>query len=256
MSAATDGRDHWLSPGEPHCADCHAAPYVEQSGNINAFPPFNYPRKASLMRYSRGHQDITCQGCHESSHGLYPVTPTIDTTSYAQAASLNHDGTHGPLKCGTCHQVGADGIPSWVRGGLEYRGQSVAGDFDTAVSWMHDYTDETSPLDSVCLNCHGIKGTDWDVVSSTNKKWVQHTFRDRTARETMDKVELEVVGHVSGDSNFEDPLTTVCVQCHKDRTNKLSCASSKWKTHLIDGRVAESVWEDVSAQLAGSTCGW
>ncbi|MEN8204980.1 MAG: hypothetical protein ABFS24_03095, partial [Pseudomonadota bacterium] len=62
MSAATDGRDHWLSPGEPHCADCHAAPYVEQSGNINEFPPFNYPRKASLMRYSRGHQDITCQG--------------------------------------------------------------------------------------------------------------------------------------------------------------------------------------------------
>ena len=75
FSAATDGRDHWLSAGEPHCADCHAAPFVEQSGNINAFPPFNYPRKAGLMRYSRGHQDITCQGCHESIHGLYPVTP-------------------------------------------------------------------------------------------------------------------------------------------------------------------------------------
>jgi len=27
FSAATDGRDHWLSAGEPHCADCHAAPY-------------------------------------------------------------------------------------------------------------------------------------------------------------------------------------------------------------------------------------
>ena len=51
FSAADDARDHWLSPGEPHCADCHAAPYTEQSGNINAFPPFNYPRKASLMRY-------------------------------------------------------------------------------------------------------------------------------------------------------------------------------------------------------------
>ena len=88
FSAATDGRDHWLSAGEPHCADCHAAPYVEQSGNINAYPPFNYPRKASLMRYSRGHQDISCQGCHESIHGLYPVTPNIDTTSYAQAAAL------------------------------------------------------------------------------------------------------------------------------------------------------------------------
>ena len=56
FSAATDGRDHWLAAGEPHCADCHEAPYVEQSGNINAFAPFNYPRKASLMRYSRGHR--------------------------------------------------------------------------------------------------------------------------------------------------------------------------------------------------------
>ena len=114
FSAATDGRDHWLSAGEPHCADCHAAPYVEQSGNINAFPPFNYPRKASLMRYSRGHQDITCQGCHESIHGLYPVTPTIDTTSYAQAANLNADGTHGPVKCGACHQDNNNGIPTWI----------------------------------------------------------------------------------------------------------------------------------------------
>ena len=116
ITTASDGRDHWLAPGEPHCADCHAAPYVEQSGNINAFAPFNYPRKASLMRYSRGHQDITCQGCHESIHGLYPVTPTIDNTSYAQAAALNHDGTHGPLKCGTCHQVDASGIPTWCAG--------------------------------------------------------------------------------------------------------------------------------------------
>ena len=57
FSAATDGRDHWLAAGEPHCADCHAAPFVEPSGgNIGGDfrPPFNYPRKASLMRYSTG----------------------------------------------------------------------------------------------------------------------------------------------------------------------------------------------------------
>ncbi len=115
FSAATDGRDHWLAPGEPHCADCHQAPFTEQSGNFSAYPPFNYPAKASLMRYTRGHQDVSCQGCHESIHGLYPVTPTIDTTSYAQAAALNNDGTHGPLKCATCHtHVDANGIPTWV----------------------------------------------------------------------------------------------------------------------------------------------
>ena len=47
-------------------------------GEKNFKPPFNYPRKASLMRYSTGHQGVTCQGCHESIHGLYPVTPAIE----------------------------------------------------------------------------------------------------------------------------------------------------------------------------------
>ena len=115
FSAADDARDHWLAAGEPHCADCHAAPYTEQSGNITAYPPFNYPAKASLNRYTRGHQDIQCQACHESIHGLYPVGAAMDNTTYAQAAALNADGSHGPLKCGTCHAVpdqpDGNGIP-------------------------------------------------------------------------------------------------------------------------------------------------
>ena len=163
FTAATDGRDHWLAAGEPHCADCHAAPYVEQSGNFNAYPPFNYPGKASLMRYSRGHQDVTCQGCHESIHGLYPVTPTIDTTTYAQAAALNNDGSHGPLKCGTCHTyVDSNDIPTWVDD-LEYNDPTTPGQTTSrlavtstaAVSWMHTYTAEADPTQDVCLNCHG-----------------------------------------------------------------------------------------------------
>ena len=141
FQAADDARDHWLAPGEPHCADCHKAPYTEQSGNINAFPPFNYPRKASLFRYSRGHQDITCQGCHESTHGLYPVTPNIDTTSYAQAAGMNPDGKHGPLKCGACHISNSKGV-AVAANNITYNGTKIATDFDSAVSWSHTFTDE------------------------------------------------------------------------------------------------------------------
>jgi hypothetical protein len=72
----------------------------------------------------------------------------------------------------------------------------------------------------------------------------------------MDNVELVTQGFVSGDPAFEDPLQTVCLQCHNDRTNKLNCGSTRWKNHLIEGRVAESVWEHVSTAVAGSTCGW
>jgi len=206
FSAATDGRDHWLSAGEPHCADCHAAPYVEQSGNINAYPPFNYPRKASLMRYSRGHQDISCQGCHESIHGLYPVTPTIDTTTYAQAASLNHDGSHGPLKCGTCHEVDSNGIPTWVDE-LRYNGQSIGSNFDRAVSWMHTYTEEADPRQDVCRNCHGDESNE---VSWSNDEWTEHAMKGRVSRDAMDKVEaLEQI-------SMSNPRYTLCRSCHGD----------------------------------------
>jgi hypothetical protein len=255
FSAATDGRDHWLAPGEPHCADCHAAPYVEQSGDINPYPPFNYPRKASLMRYSRGHQDITCQGCHESIHGLYPVTPSIDTTSYAQAAALNADGSHGPLKCGTCHLVDGTGIPSHIQDGLLYNGQPVLGNFDRAVSWMHTFTAEANPLDGYCLNCHEDRRS---LISSTNKTWTEHSFKGRSSRSMMDKAELLEVGHLSGDPAFEDPAATVCTTCHGNRTGTLARrgCSDKWRNHLIEGRASEPVWEYVSTTYAGSTCGW
>jgi len=107
---ATHGKDYWLAPGEPHCADCHRPPFVE-SGGGGAFP-IDQPGKYALMRYSKGHAGITCQGCHESTHGLYPVDPRVDSVSYAQAASLNPDHSHGPVKCGACHRVNGHGIPT------------------------------------------------------------------------------------------------------------------------------------------------
>lgn len=252
FSAATDGRDHWLAPGEPHCADCHAAPYVEQSGNLNAFPPFNYPRKASLFRYSRGHQDITCQGCHESTHGLYPVVGKIDTTSYAQAAGLNYDGSHGPLKCAACHISDSSGVDSAVAN-LTYQGTAIAGNFDAATSWMHTYTDESDPRDSICLRCHGDNRA---LISSTNGRWTQHAMDGRVSRKTMDKVEVLQLGHVCGDPAFENPFNTLCQSCHGDRSRKVSCSSTKFKNHVVEGRASQAVWEYVATNRTGTTCGF
>jgi hypothetical protein len=253
FQAADDARDHWLSPGEPHCADCHKAPYTEQSGNINAFPPFNYPRKASLFRYSRGHRDITCQGCHESTHGLYPVTPNIDTTTYAQAASLNTDGKHGPLKCGACHVANQYGVPS-ILDKLTYEGKKIASNFDKAVGWAHTFTIEADPTKDYCMNCHGDNS---NLVSATEEHWLHHSLDGRASREMMDQVEVELLGHVSGDPAFGNPLTNgFCTVCHADKSAQLSCNNVHWKHHLSHGAVSEKVWEYVSTTRLGSTCGW
>ncbi len=132
--AATHGRDYWLSPGAPHCADCHAPPFVEGQGGA-AFP-INQPGKYSLMRYSKGHAGLACQACHQSIHGLYPVTPDVDPTTYRQAPQYNPDGSHGPLKCPACHLSNDKGVP-FIAKDKAWRGKPIADDFDAAVSWMH-----------------------------------------------------------------------------------------------------------------------
>jgi hypothetical protein len=272
FSVADDARDHWLAPGEPHCADCHAAPFTEQSGNINPYPPFNYPAKASLFRYSRGHQELSCQACHESTHGLYPVGPAIDNTTYAQAASLNHDGSHGPLKCGTCHKVNEAGIPYWV---TWYAGGAVGGQissFDDAVAWAHTYTAEANVLNSTCQNCHGVNGdfssapdtnstpAQWTNVASHEEAFLRHADNGFASRQMMDKAEILVSGHVTGEGTKGNEVSKLCSSsCHKGPKfeNMAKCGNPTWMQHLPRGRVAESVWEQVSKeQNGGSTCGW
>jgi len=132
--AATHGRDYWLAAGEPHCADCHAPPFVESLGG-RAFP-IDQPGKYALMRHSTGHAKIHCQGCHESTHGLYPVTPTPDPTTYGQAAAINPDSSHGPIQCGACHTVNGDGVPLSLAGAT-YKGRPLAHAYDLAVEYAH-----------------------------------------------------------------------------------------------------------------------
>jgi hypothetical protein len=225
------------------------------------------------MRYSRGHQDLTCQSCHESIHGLYPVSPTLDTTSYAQAAALNPDGSHGPLKCATCHEVDGNGIPVWMSG-VRYDGNRIR-TYDDAVSWAHTFTDNASVLqaDGVCENCHSDRS---NKIAEDSGKWLRHSFFGRVGRQIQDKAEIEFLGYVAGspDTNGDGvPDRTaadiagpdgMCSSCHQLNggpsggfLNLATCDNVTWKRHLIQGRVAEEVWEFISEeQNNGSTCGW
>lgn len=134
--AASNGRDYWLAAGAPHCADCHTAPFVEGQGGV-AFP-INQPGKYSLMRYTKGHAGLACQACHESIHGLYPVTPDVDMTTYRQAAQYNPDGSHGPLQCASCHYTNEDGVP-FIANDEEHvwEGKPILHNMEGAIAWIH-----------------------------------------------------------------------------------------------------------------------
>jgi hypothetical protein len=177
---ADDGRDYWLSPGAPKCADCHTPPFVESAGGVSkayalqlglaqpsdlqttdsgAFP-INQPFKYSNFRYSKGHRGITCQGCHESPHGLYPTTPpgfvgprAVDETTWEQAGLLNNDDSHGPVKCATCHETNANGTVKGTHRIL-YQGTPIDTDLATSIAWAHTYTAGASVLSATCVRCH------------------------------------------------------------------------------------------------------
>ncbi len=142
--AASGGNDWWLSASEPHCADCHIAPFVESMGG--QYFPIDQPSKLSLYRYSKGHGNIACQSCHESTHGLYSTrfdgpNRTVDKTTHAQALQYSPDGKYtGPVTCAACHTVDKNGVPNMLEG-TEY-----AGDYWASVTLAHFMRDGDQKL--------------------------------------------------------------------------------------------------------------
>jgi len=134
--AASAGNDWWLSASEPHCADCHLAPFVEQNTGGKYFP-IDQPNKYSLYRYSKAHGDIACQTCHESTHGLYSTRydgdeRSVDVTTHEQALQYSPDGKYaGPVTCSACHTVNKNGVP------VQLEGTEYANDYWASVTLAH-----------------------------------------------------------------------------------------------------------------------
>lgn len=134
-SAVSGGSDWWLSASEPHCVDCHVAPFAESKGG--KYFPIDQPNKYSLYRYSKAHGDLTCQTCHESAHGLYPTrydgpNRTVDITTHEQALQYSPDGKYtGPVTCAACHTVNKKGIP------VQLANTRYAKDYWASVTLIH-----------------------------------------------------------------------------------------------------------------------
>ncbi len=76
---------------------------------------------------------------------------------------------------------------------------------------------------------------------------------NRVSRVAMDNAERavnngQVFGEVAGAQRDQ-----LCSSCHGGVPNVNSCTPG-WNRHLIQGRISEVVWEDLSAPLGG--CGW
>ena len=77
---------------------------------------------------------------------------------------------------------------------------------------------------------------------------------NRVSRVAMDAVERavnggQVFGEIPGAQRGQ-----LCSTCHgENKLGEQSC-DEEWREHLIEGRVSQVVWEDVSVSIGG--CGW
>lgn len=128
-------------------------------------PASRFAENQDLYRLSQGHGGVKCEGCHGSTHAIWPVTPRegpfVANDNLAATQLQGHDGKI--QECDVCHQRGADGNLSMPLGLDGPHGMHPVSDN----RWNHQHRNFTGGRFANCVGCHGtdLKGT---VLSATS----------------------------------------------------------------------------------------
>jgi hypothetical protein len=182
----------------PRCQSCHTG---DASGHLTladaslmasdgmrtlvAFDPTDpaaSPRKATssrfaenanaLFRFSKGHGGVACEGCHNSTHAIWPNPVDLHNDNVAAKQLQGHSGTIS--ECTTCH--GAGTLPLSLNGP---HGMHVVADS----RWRQGGHGSLAKQDrQACAACHGTtyRGT---VLSRTaaQRDWGSRSVAKGTA---------------------------------------------------------------------------
>lgn len=155
----TAGRSGWFD--EPNCQACHTGTAVQNNGQIRytsvfeangqmrqavndtfATNPDTPQQGVSLYRFSTGHGGIQCEGCHGSTHAVFPSSHGNDNITNTQIQG--HDGVL--VQCTACHPDN----PQTTRGGPH-------GLHPVGAVWVDRHPDAVEQGgSSQCRDCHGL----------------------------------------------------------------------------------------------------
>ena len=128
-------------------------------------PDSRFAENQGLYRLSQGHGGVKCEGCHGSTHAIWPVTPREGPmVANDNLAALQLQGHDGKIQeCDVCHQRDTDGNLSMPLGLDGPHGMHPVGDN----RWNHQHRNFTGGRYANCKGCHGqdLTGT---VLSATS----------------------------------------------------------------------------------------
>lgn len=147
----------------------------------------------TLYRLSKGHGGVMCEGCHGSTHAIFPNALPNANDNVAANQLQGHSGTI--VECTTCHQPGSLGLTLEGPHGMHPVGDR---------NWNNKHEELAERNSQSCIACHGPNG-EGTVLSKT-----------ATTREF-------ICGGRGSLCDREDQVITIakgtevgCAQCHED----------------------------------------
>jgi hypothetical protein len=171
MDGQNDGKPRRPWMDLPRCQSCHTgdaashltladASLMATDGlrTLVAFDtsdPAASPRKAgssrfaenanTLFRYSKGHGGVACEGCHNSTHAIWPNPIDLHNDNVAAKQLQGHSGTI--TECTTCHGAGTLALSLGGPHGMHVVGDS---------RWRNGGHEALAKGDrQACAACHG-----------------------------------------------------------------------------------------------------
>ncbi len=167
LAVGSSTREPWLD--EPRCESCHTGDAVKNDGDIRLNQAWSdhvdvaTPRLASnkrfaentstLYRNSLGHGDVACEGCHGSTHAIWPNAMPTANDNVAANQLQGHSGTI--TECSVCHTS----LPLTLNGPHGMHNVNSR-------TWNLEHEDFYESNPDACRACHGqnLEGT---VLSRT-----------------------------------------------------------------------------------------
>jgi len=148
----------------PRCQSCHTGDVLNHQGNelrmesaFDITDPAASPRMATnkrfaentstLFRNSQGHGGVSCEGCHGSTHAIWPNANPMANDNVIATQLQGHRGSI--IECSTCHGTAQLGLTLEGPHGMHPVNDPL---------WNKDHGDMAEHNKDRCRACHGRNG--------------------------------------------------------------------------------------------------
>jgi hypothetical protein len=127
--------------------DANGNPDGTQVAQVTQAVNKRFAESESLYRISKGHGGVMCEGCHGSTHAIFPNPIDAANDNVAARQLQGHAGT--VIECTTCHEAGSLGVTLDGPHGMHPVGD---------LTWNKKHEDIAERNKNACRACHGRTG--------------------------------------------------------------------------------------------------